>query len=170
MLCYSVSCPQAIQLVWWVIQLWGLGRVLPDPSAISTWQGRGLPDFVPPNDISTPNLWWVLNLTILVWWLDIRLIKLRVQGWWSFFLLNHTFTLGSWAMSTLTLFPFEPSCEDYSFLDQAVADFEHGLESIFNDSVKTPKIDRLTSLMPWCLQCLQHLYTWLVPFLIILNC
>ena len=40
---------------------------------------------------------------------------------------------------TLTHFPLEPSSEDYSFLDQAVEDFEHSLDSILTDSVNTPE-------------------------------
>ena len=33
-------------------------------------------------------------------------------------------------VSSLNHFPFEPGCEDYLFLYQAVADFEWGLDSI----------------------------------------
>ena len=36
-------------------------------------------------------------------------------------------------VSSLTNFPLEPGCEDYAFLDQAVADFEQGLDSILTD-------------------------------------
>ena len=38
-------------------------------------------------------------------------------------------------VSSLTHFPLEPGCEDYSFLDQAVANFELGLDSIITDSI-----------------------------------
>ena len=44
-------------------------------------------------------------------------------------------------MSSLTHFPLEPGCEDYAFLDQAVSDFEQGLDSILTDSLKTPELD-----------------------------
>ena len=44
-------------------------------------------------------------------------------------------------VSSLTNFPLEPGCEDYAFLDQDVADFEQGLDSILTDSLKTPKLD-----------------------------
>ena len=44
-------------------------------------------------------------------------------------------------MSSLTHFPLEPGHKDYSFLDQAVADFKQGLDSILTDSFKTPKLD-----------------------------
>ena len=44
-------------------------------------------------------------------------------------------------VSSLTHFPLEPGCEDYAFLDQAVADFEQGLDSILSDSLKAPELD-----------------------------
>ena len=44
-------------------------------------------------------------------------------------------------VSSLTHFPLEPGCEDYAFLDQAVVDFEQGLDSILTDSLETPDLD-----------------------------
>ena len=44
-------------------------------------------------------------------------------------------------VSSLTYFPLELACEDYSFLDQALADFEQGLDSILTDSLETPEFD-----------------------------
>ena len=44
-------------------------------------------------------------------------------------------------VSSLTHFPLEPGCEDYAFLDQAVADFKQGLDSILTDSLKTLELD-----------------------------
>ena len=44
-------------------------------------------------------------------------------------------------VSSLTHFPLESGCEDYSFLNQAVADFAQGLDSILTDSIETPKLD-----------------------------
>ena len=44
-------------------------------------------------------------------------------------------------VSSLTHFPLEPGSEDYAFLDQAVADFEQGLDSILTDSLKTLELD-----------------------------
>ena len=44
-------------------------------------------------------------------------------------------------MSSLTHFPLEQGYEDYSFLDQAVADVEQGLDSILTDSIETPELD-----------------------------
>ena len=44
-------------------------------------------------------------------------------------------------VSSLTNLPLEPGCEDYSFLDEAVADIEHGLDSILTDSMETPELN-----------------------------
>ena len=44
-------------------------------------------------------------------------------------------------MSTLIHIPLVPACEDYSFFDEAVVDFEHGLDCIFTDSIKTLELD-----------------------------
>ena len=44
-------------------------------------------------------------------------------------------------VSSLTHFPLEPGCEDYSFLDQAMADFEQGLDSILTNALETPELD-----------------------------
>ena len=73
-------------------------------------------------------------------------------------------------VSSLTHFPLEPGCEDYAFLDQAVAEFEQGLDSILIDSLRTPELvtsldepDVITSsFSSGFLHCL-------VPFLIILS-
>ena len=43
--------------------------------------------------------------------------------------------------SSLTNFPPELGCKHYSFLDQAVEDFVHGLDSILIDSSDTPEWD-----------------------------
>ena len=44
-------------------------------------------------------------------------------------------------VSILTHLPLEPGCEDYYLLDQAIADFEHGLDSILINTVKTLECD-----------------------------
>ena len=44
-------------------------------------------------------------------------------------------------VSSLTHFPLEPGCEDYALLDQAVADFKQGLDSILTDSFDTLELD-----------------------------
>ena len=44
-------------------------------------------------------------------------------------------------VSSLTQFPLEPGCEYYSFLNQAMANFEQGLDCILNDSLETTELD-----------------------------
>ena len=44
-------------------------------------------------------------------------------------------------MSSLTHFLLEPGCEDYSLLDQVVADFEQVLDSILTNSIESPELD-----------------------------
>ena len=74
-------------------------------------------------------------------------------------------------VSSLTYFPLEPGCEDYAFLDQAVADFKQGLDSILTDSLKILELTLpWRSLMPLHLQSLIGFSAQLVPFLIILSC
>ena len=68
---------------------------------------------------------------------------------------THTWLLehfGAWShiypaligkVSTLSYIQLELGCEDYSFVDQAVADFEHSHGSILTDSIKTPEYECL---------------------------
>ena len=90
----------------------------------------------------TLNLWLGLNLVIPVWWSGIMLMNLLAPDQKSVSLLNHTFILVSQvSLSTLTHFPLLPSYEDYSFLDQLVEDFGHGMDSILMDTFKMPELD-----------------------------
>ena len=54
---------------------------------------------------------------------------------------SHIYPEFTGMVSSLTHFPLEPGCEHYAFLDQAVADFEQGLDSILTDSLKTLELD-----------------------------
>ena len=67
-------------------------------------------------------------------------------------------------VSSLTHFPWNWVVKIILFLDQAVADFENGLDSILTDSLPW------MSLMPLHLHSLLGFFAWLVLFLIILNC
>ena len=44
-------------------------------------------------------------------------------------------------VSTLTHFQLKPGCENYSFLDQAVEDFENGHDPVLTNSTDTPELD-----------------------------
>ena len=59
----------------------------------------------------------------------------------QFVALSHIYPGFTGKVSSLTHFPLEPGCEDYAFLDQAVADFEQGLDSFPTNSLETLKLD-----------------------------
>ena len=54
---------------------------------------------------------------------------------------SHIYPRFTGKVSSLTHFPLEPDCEDYSFLDQAVADFVQGFDSMLTNSLETPELD-----------------------------
>ena len=54
---------------------------------------------------------------------------------------SHIYPRFTGKASSLTYFPLESGCESYSLLDQEVADFEQGLDSILTDSIMTPELD-----------------------------
>ena len=54
---------------------------------------------------------------------------------------SHIYAGFTGKVSSLIHYPLEPGCEDYAFLDQAVADFKQGLDSIPTDSLKTLELD-----------------------------
>ena len=73
-------------------------------------------------------------------------------------------------VSSLTHFPLEPGCEDYSFLDFPVADFKQGLDSILIDSIETPELDTSLDDPDAITSSVSSGFSaWLVLFLILLN-
>ena len=72
-------------------------------------------------------------------------------------------------VSSLTHFPLEPGCEDYAFLDQAVADFEQGLDSILTDSLETLELDTTLDEPDIITSSVSSRFLHSVPFLIILS-
>ena len=136
---YSFSCPQPSHLYGVVYSFGGLAESHSIPP-LHCMVGRGLLFEVWFHLMTqlTLNLCWALNLVILVWWLGMRLLSLLTPILQSSVLHSHIYPGFTGKVSSLTHFPLEPGCEDYSFLDQAVADFEQGWDSILIDSIKTP--------------------------------
>ena len=96
-------------------------------TALGTWQrvilslhfpymvGRGLPFYFwfHPMTHLILNLWWTLNLVIVVWWLGIRLMSFLTSGLQSSLLLIPTFILHLWVRCHhLPTFIWNPECED----------------------------------------------------------
>ena len=73
-------------------------------------------------------------------------------------------------MSSLTHFSLEAGCEDYSILDQAVSDFEEGLDSILTDSIEIPELDTSLDEPDAITSSVSSGFLHSVLFLIILNC
>ena len=71
---------------------------------------------------------------------------------------------------TLTYFPLEPGCEVYSFLDQTVEDFEHGLDCIPMSSIDTPELDTSLAEADGIPSSVHSEFLHSVLFLILLDC
>ena len=59
-------------------------------------------------------------------------------------------------------FLFILACEDYSFLDQTVWDFKHGLDSILTDSINIPELDASFGEADAVLPSISSGFLWLV--------
>ena len=161
-----------IPSIWWAIQIWGLGRESPNPSAFPTWWvGSSFPGLVPSDEMVDSESVMGINPgdfdVVIGYQVD------EFTHTWSaeqFVAHSHIYPGFTGKVSSLTHFPLELGCEDCSFLDQAMADFEQGLDSILTYFLETPELDAsLVSLMSFHLQILQGFFTSLVLFLIILN-
>ena len=128
---------------WWGIQPWGSieSHLIPLPS-LHDWEGSSFPDLVPSDDVVDPDS--VMGIkpgdssVVIGYQVD------EFTCTWSaeqFVACSHIYPGFTGKVSSLTHFPLEPGCEDYAFLDQAVADFEQGLDSILSDSLETPDLD-----------------------------
>ena len=128
---------------WWGIQPWGSieNHLIPLPS-LHDGEGSSFPGLVPSDDAVNPDS--VMGIkpgdsgVVIGYQVD------EFTCAWSaeqFAACSHIYPGFTGKVSSLTHFPLEPGCEDYAFLDQAVADFEQGLDSILTDSLETPDFD-----------------------------
>ena len=104
--------------------------------------GSSFPGLVPSNDTVDSESAMAVKPgesgVVIVYWVD------EFTHTWSaerFAAHSHIYPGFTDKMASLTHFPLEPGCEAYSFLDQAVADFQQGLDSILTDSLETPELD-----------------------------
>ena len=142
-LCYSVKCPPAIPAICRGIQLGGLeeSHLIPLPSPHSE-ERSSFPGLVPSYD--TVNSKSVVRTkpgdysVVIGYQVDEFSHTCLVE---NFVIHSHIYPCFCGKLSSLTHFPLEPGCEEYSFLDQAVTEFEQSLDSIFTASVKTPELD-----------------------------
>ena len=141
--CYSISALQPFQLYSGAYSFGGIAGSNPIlPPSLHGCKRSSVPGLVPTNDTvdsesavgikpgdSDAVIWYQADEVTCTWSVE----------WCVAY--SHIYPGFTDKVSWLTHFPLEPGCEDYSFLDQAVADFEQGLDSIVTDSIKTPELD-----------------------------
>ena len=112
------------------------------PPLLHAGEGSSFPGLVPSDDVVNPDSVMAVKPgdsgVVIGYQVD------EFTRTWSaerFVACSHIYPGFTGKVSSLTHFPLEPGCEDYAFLDQAVADFEQGLDSILTDSLETPDLD-----------------------------
>ena len=136
--CYSFSCSPTI---WWGIQPWGSveSHLIPPPF-LHDGEGSSFPGLVSSDDAVDSDS--VMGIKPGDSSVGIGYQVDKITHTWSaewFVAHSHIYPGFTGKMSSFTHFPLEPGCEDYAFLDQAVADFDQGLDSILTDSLETPE-------------------------------
>ena len=131
------------QLIGGVFSLWGCveGHLIPLPS-LCDGEESSFPGLVSSDDAVNSD--FVMGIKPRDSSVEIGYQVDELTCTWSaewFVAYSHIYPGFTGKVSSLTHFPLEPGCEDYAFLDQAVADFEQGLDSILTDSLKTPELD-----------------------------
>ena len=121
----------------------GLGRESPNPLlSLHEGEGSSFPGLVPSND--TVDSGSVMGIkpgdSGVVTGYQVEEVTHTWSAEW-FVAHSHIYPGFTDKVSSLTHFPLEPGCEDYAFLDQAVADFEQGFDSILTDSLETLELD-----------------------------
>ena len=116
-------------------------HLIPLPS-LHDGEGSSFPGLVPSDDVVDPASVMAIkpgdSSVVIGYQVD------EFTCTWSaeqFVACSHIYPGFTGKVSSLTHFPLEPGCEDYAFLDQAVADFEQGLDSILTDSLETLDLD-----------------------------
>ena len=115
--------------------------MIPPPS-LYDGEGSSFPGLVPSDDVVNSN--FVMGIkpgdSDVVTEYHIDEFTCTWSAEW-FVACSHIYPGFTSKVSSSTHFPLEPGCEDYAFLDQAVADFEQGLDSILTDSLETLEWD-----------------------------
>ena len=122
--------------IWWSIQPWRLGRESPNPSTFPTWCGGVFFSMV--NSESVMGIKPGDSSVVIGYLVDKFTHTLSAEQFVSH---SHIYPGFTGKVSSLIHFPLELGCEDYSFLDQAMADFEQGLDSILINSLDTLELD-----------------------------
>ena len=142
-------------------------HLIPPPS-LYDGEGSSFPGLVPSDDaVDSESVMGIKHADSGV------VIGYQVDGFtctWSaeqFGACSHIYPGFTGKVLSLTHFPQEPGCEDYAFFDQAVADFEQGLDSILTDSLETSELDTsleepdaiISSLVSFGFLCLVSIFS-----------
>ena len=139
------AVPQPSHIYRRAYSIWGLGKgshLIPLPF-LHGGEGSSLPGLVPSNDtVDSESAMGIKpddSGLVIGYHVDAVYSHLvcRVQ----FVAHSHIYPGLTGKVSSLTHCTLEPGCEDYSFLDQTVADFEQGLDSILTNSLETQELD-----------------------------
>ena len=134
------AVPQPSHLYGGAYSFGGLAESHPIPlPSLHDGEGSSFPGLVPSND--TVNSESAMGIKLGDSGMVIGYQVDEFTHTWSaeqFVAHSHIYPGFTGKVSSLTHFPLEPACEDYSFLDQAITDFEQGLDSTLTDSLKTP--------------------------------
>ena len=110
-------------------------HLIPPPS-VCGGEGSSFPGFLPPNDtVHSESVMGVKpgDSGVVIGYQADEFTHTLSAEW--FVAHSHIYPGFTGKVSSLTHLPLELGCEDYSFLKQAVADFEQGLVSILTDSL-----------------------------------
>ena len=158
--CYS-AISQPFPSIWWGIQPWGLSRVT-QSLCLPYMMGRVFfPGLVPSDD--TFDFESVVGIKPSDSGMVIGYQVNEFTCTWSaewFVAHSHIYPGFTGKVSSLTHFPLEPGCEDYAFLDQAVADTEQGLDSHLHWFTQDTGIGHFLG-GAWC-HYIFHLF-WISP-------
>ena len=114
----------------------------PDYSAFPTWCGGSFLGFVPSSNTVTSKSMVGIKPGGSSVFIGYQVDEFSCTKWAEHFIAQSHIHPGFMAkVSTLSHFLAKTQYKDSSFLDQAVADFKHGLQSILTDSVKTLELN-----------------------------
>ena len=117
-----------------------MSHPIPPPS-LHEWEGSSFPGLVPSDDVvdceSVMGLKPGDSGVVIGYQVDEFTHTWSAEQFVAHFHIYPGFT---GKVPSLTHFPLEPGCEDNAFLDQAIADFEQGLDSILTDSLQTQEL------------------------------
>ena len=154
------------------IQLLGLDRESPNPSAFPAWRGGVFfPGLIPFNNMVNSES--VVGIkpgdsgVVIGYQVDEFTHTWSAEQFVAHSLIYPGFT---GKVSSLSHFPLKPGCEDYSLLDKAVAVFEQGLDSTLTDSIKTAELDTSLDEPDAVTSSVSSGFLYSVLFLILLNC